>query len=149
MAKVAAVMTVCVASMLAASAFVAFIEPGRCCRFSNAPSAKNIDVQFLLSRDTNNAMLLCRTSTALERIVVFTSNHPESLDPALLRSGRMDLHMELPYCSFEVTVLQLLEMFSQSLSLMKCVHWNHDSLTGLPIASVSARHVVWHMSFRR
>ncbi|XP_059642585.1 AAA-ATPase At3g28580-like [Cornus florida] len=36
-----------------------------------------------------------------ERIVVFTTNYVEKLDPALIRRGRMDKHIELSYCSFE------------------------------------------------
>ncbi|PIA62398.1 hypothetical protein AQUCO_00200416v1 [Aquilegia coerulea] len=36
-----------------------------------------------------------------ERIIVFTTNHVEQLDPALIRRGRMDKHIELSYCSFE------------------------------------------------
>ncbi|KAI4335426.1 hypothetical protein L6164_014071 [Bauhinia variegata] len=35
-----------------------------------------------------------------ERIFVFTTNHIEKLDPALLRSGRMDMHIYMSYCSF-------------------------------------------------
>lgn len=35
-----------------------------------------------------------------ERIFVFTTNHIEKLDPALLRSGRMDMHIYMNYCSF-------------------------------------------------
>ncbi|KAB2628148.1 mitochondrial chaperone BCS1-like [Pyrus ussuriensis x Pyrus communis] len=35
-----------------------------------------------------------------ERIVVFTSNHKDRLDPALLRPGRMDLHIHMSYCTF-------------------------------------------------
>ncbi|XP_030955108.1 AAA-ATPase At5g57480-like [Quercus lobata] len=35
-----------------------------------------------------------------ERIFVFTTNHIEKLDPALLRSGRMDMHIFMNYCSF-------------------------------------------------
>ncbi|GAA0141652.1 hypothetical protein Leryth_011806 [Lithospermum erythrorhizon] len=35
-----------------------------------------------------------------ERIFVFTTNHIEKLDPALLRSGRMDMHVYMSYCSF-------------------------------------------------
>ncbi|KAL6194432.1 hypothetical protein ACLB2K_035516 [Fragaria x ananassa] len=35
-----------------------------------------------------------------ERIFVFTTNHIEKLDPALLRSGRMDMHIFMSHCSF-------------------------------------------------
>ncbi|XP_038710235.1 AAA-ATPase At5g57480-like [Tripterygium wilfordii] len=35
-----------------------------------------------------------------ERIFVFTTNHIEKLDHALLRSGRMDMHIFMSYCSF-------------------------------------------------
>ncbi|GAB4838231.1 hypothetical protein Ancab_027762 [Ancistrocladus abbreviatus] len=34
-----------------------------------------------------------------ERIFVFTTNHINKLDPALLRSGRMDMHIFMSYCS--------------------------------------------------
>lgn len=34
-----------------------------------------------------------------ERIFVFTTNHIDKLDPALLRSGRMDMHIYMSYCS--------------------------------------------------
>ncbi|KAG6427833.1 hypothetical protein SASPL_112080 [Salvia splendens] len=35
-----------------------------------------------------------------ERIFVFTTNHIGKLDPALLRSGRMDMHIHMSYCTF-------------------------------------------------
>lgn len=35
-----------------------------------------------------------------ERIIVFTTNHKERLDPALLRPGRMDVHIEMSYSTF-------------------------------------------------
>ncbi|KAF8654864.1 hypothetical protein HU200_061443 [Digitaria exilis] len=36
-----------------------------------------------------------------ERIIVFTTNDVDKLDPALIRSGRMDKHIEMSYCCFE------------------------------------------------
>ncbi|KAH0918047.1 hypothetical protein HID58_025707 [Brassica napus] len=36
-----------------------------------------------------------------ERIIVFTTNHLQKLDPALIRRGRMDMRIELSYCTYE------------------------------------------------
>ncbi|CAN0908901.1 AAA-ATPase At5g17740 [Linum grandiflorum] len=37
-----------------------------------------------------------------ERVIVFTTNHKKKLNPALLRPGRMDMHIHLSYCSKRV-----------------------------------------------
>ncbi|CAH2045048.1 unnamed protein product [Thlaspi arvense] len=36
-----------------------------------------------------------------EKIMVFTTNFVDKLDPALIRRGRMDNHIEMAYCRFE------------------------------------------------
>ncbi|KAL0554931.1 hypothetical protein IC582_008861 [Cucumis melo] len=36
-----------------------------------------------------------------ERLIIFTTNHKEKLDEALIRRGRMDKHIEMSYCGFE------------------------------------------------
>ncbi|XP_073525501.1 uncharacterized protein [Phyllobates terribilis] len=42
-----------------------------------------------------------------ERIFVFTTNHIERLDPALLRSGRMDMHIHMGHCNFRSLMILL------------------------------------------
>ena len=36
-----------------------------------------------------------------ERIIIFTTNYKDRLDPALLRPGRMDMHVHMGYCGWE------------------------------------------------
>ncbi|XP_065851138.1 AAA-ATPase At2g18193-like [Euphorbia lathyris] len=58
------------------------------------------DVSFSLSSLLNCVDGLWSSSLE-ERIIVFTTNHKEVLDPALLRPGRMDMHIHMSYCSRE------------------------------------------------
>ncbi|CAI0557094.1 unnamed protein product [Linum tenue] len=61
---------------------------------------QNIPNDFTLS-----TMLNCIdgvwSSHGEERIIVFTTNHKDVLDPALIRPGRMDMHIHLSYCTPE------------------------------------------------
>lgn len=62
---------------------------------SNEDGGNTITLSGLLNF-TDGLWSCCGT----ERIFVFTTNHIEKLDPALLRSGRMDMHIHMSYCSF-------------------------------------------------
>jgi len=53
-----------------------------------------------------------------ERIIIFTTNYVEKLDPALIRRGRMDKHIEMSYCcydSFKVLAKNYLDVESHLL----------------------------------
>ncbi|KAF7811359.1 AAA-ATPase [Senna tora] len=53
------------------------------------------------------------SSSGEERIIVFTTNHVEKIDPALLRPGRMDMHINLSFCkgkAFRVLALNYLDI---------------------------------------
>ena len=56
--------------------------------------------QFTLS-DLLNIIDGLWSSCGDERIIVFTTNHKDRLDPALLRPGRMDLHVHMSYCTMD------------------------------------------------
>ncbi|KDP30892.1 hypothetical protein JCGZ_15501 [Jatropha curcas] len=58
------------------------------------------DKQFSLSSLLNCIDGLW-SSCGEERIIVFTTNRKEVLDPALLRPGRMDMHVHMSYCTSE------------------------------------------------
>ncbi|KAJ3245413.1 hypothetical protein HDU78_009286 [Chytriomyces hyalinus] len=55
----------------------------------------------LFSGFTLSMLLNCLDGHMLNEniIIIMTSNHPEVLDPALIRPGRIDLHLSLGYCT--------------------------------------------------
>ncbi|OWM88788.1 AAA-ATPase At5g17760-like [Punica granatum] len=71
---------------------------------SEENSKNNIRPQLTLSGLLNFIDGLW-SSCGDERIIIFTTNHVEKLDPALLRPGRMDMHIHMSYCTFHGFVL--------------------------------------------
>ncbi|KAF5202706.1 Aaa-atpase, partial [Thalictrum thalictroides] len=63
---------------------------------SGAPTP--VDSQLTLSGMLNFIDGLW-SSCGNERIIVFTTNNIDKLDPALLRPGRMDVHIHMSYCT--------------------------------------------------
>ncbi|KAK6237430.1 hypothetical protein QUC31_002899 [Theobroma cacao] len=66
----------------------------RASRFQDYPPQKQVTLSGLL-----NFIDGLWSSCGDERIIVFTTNHKDKLDPALLRPGRMDVHIHMSYCT--------------------------------------------------
>ncbi|KAK7252928.1 hypothetical protein RIF29_37230 [Crotalaria pallida] len=64
-------------------------------------SSSSFSDDFKEERFTLSGLLNCVdglwSSHGEERITIFTTNHVEKIDPALLRPGRMDMHIHLSY----------------------------------------------------
>ncbi|KAF5179669.1 Aaa-atpase [Thalictrum thalictroides] len=74
-----------------------------------------------------------------ERILVFTTNHVDKLDPALIRKGRMDMHIELSYCTYEafkVLAKNYLELDSHPLFDEICELLKTINITPAEVAEV-------------
>lgn len=51
------------------------------------------------------------------RVLIATTNHPEQLDPALIRPGRIDLDIEVGYCNTEMVTEMLSGFFEHPVKL--------------------------------
>ncbi|RCV26377.1 hypothetical protein SETIT_5G240900v2 [Setaria italica] len=63
----------------------------------NIPSSKHHKVTLSGLLNMVDGLWSC---SGHERILIFTTNHMDRLDPALLRPGRMDKHIHMGYCGF-------------------------------------------------
>ncbi|KAJ7974468.1 AAA-ATPase [Quillaja saponaria] len=74
-----------------------------------------------------------------EKLVVFTTNYVEKLDPALIRKGRMDKHVEFSYCNFEafkVLAKNYLKLESHPLFATICELLVETKMTPADVASI-------------
>lgn len=69
-------------------------------KIAKAESVKGNNKKVTLSGLLNFIDGIWSASTG-ERLIIFTTNYVEKLDQALIRRGRMDMHIELSYCKFE------------------------------------------------
>lgn len=53
------------------------------------------------------------------RVVVLTTNHPEKLDPAIVRPGRIDLHLHFDVCNDEM-IVHFYNLFFPDYALSQC-----------------------------
>ncbi len=77
--------------------------------YSSCTSRSNITPSGLLNFTDGLWSSFCN-----ERIIIFTTNYLEKLDPALVRPGRMDMHIHMSYCSFEVVKILIANYLSTS-----------------------------------
>ena len=77
------------------------------------PSAKNKPNADTHPEQLNLSFLLNLLDGVLEtpgRILIITTNHPEHLDKALIRPGRVDIHLQVGNCSAEM-IIDILRFF--------------------------------------
>ena len=64
-------------------------------RSEKAALNDKLDLQYLLTK-------LDGLESATDRLIIATTNHPELIDPALLRPGRFGIQINLTYCTKEM-----------------------------------------------
>lgn len=107
---------------------------------NDSPNSKDDDDKISLSGLLNFVDGLW-SSCGDERIIVFTTNHKERLDPALLRPGRMDVQVEMSYCTYggfkvlassylQVKEEEMVELFGEIEGLLKKVEVTPAEIAG-------------------
>lgn len=94
-----------------------------------APVESNAEVLIVAAAKANLSSILNSMDGIVSqhgRILIMTTNHPEKLDKALMRPGRIDLKLEIGYLNKQTFLLMLQRFFNDmpddlELSLNSCV----------------------------
>ena len=109
----------------------------------NEKSALNdkLDLQYLLTK-------LDGLESANDRLIIATTNHPERIDPALLRPGRFGLELELTYCDAKM-LKDIIGMIFQTtdvdVSSVKEDIWTPAEILQLGITKGSVEKLLEHL----
>jgi ATP-dependent 26S proteasome regulatory subunit len=98
-------------------------------------------------------MKLDGLESANNRIIIATTNHPERIDPALLRPGRFGIQLNLTYCTISMLrdiigmIFQLTDLEKESLDLseLKTNIWTPAEVLQLGITKGSADSVISYL----
>jgi SpoVK/Ycf46/Vps4 family AAA+-type ATPase len=84
---------------------------------TNEPHPEQLNLSFLLN-------LLDGVLETPGRILIITTNHPERLDRALIRPGRVDIHLQVANCSPEM-IIDILRFFYND-PMINIPDWNYE-----------------------
>lgn len=84
---------------------------------ANDPHPEQLNLSFLLN-------LLDGVLETPGRILIITTNHPERLDKALIRPGRVDIHLQVGNCSREM-IIDILRFFYND-PIINFPDWNYE-----------------------
>lgn len=80
------------------------------------------------------------------RIIIMTTNHPEKLDPAFIRPGRVDHKIELTYISIEVFIDFMETYFEESFNFLKNKKIKHTTIAELQTEYMLKKDKDWFIS---
>lgn len=103
-----------------------------------------LDLQYLLTK-------LDGLESASDRLIIATTNHPERIDPALLRPGRFGIQINLTYCNKQmikeiICMIYQLESDSLNVDSIKENIWTPAELIQLGITKGSAEALIEYLN---
>jgi len=103
-----------------------------------------LDLQYLLTK-------LDGLESASDRLIIATTNHPDRIDPALLRPGRFGIQINLTYCSKQmikeiIGMIYIVEPDSLNVDSIKENIWTPAELIQLGITKGTAEALIEHLN---